>query len=107
MESIITTGTLESSQEGKDQPILPNAIPRNREEKRKIMFELVRNLQKVFPIESAFTDAVLAGGDYLELYDKYLGIYEREISKMRKRRAFKLTRPNPDYFMKNFKPISE
>jgi hypothetical protein len=89
-------------------PCVPRVPFTNRELRRKGMKEFLINNRDLINIELDFWEALTVSDmTYNTVFSIYSAVYGTRLDGMTKRKRFKLTRPDPDYFIKKFKPLDE
>ena len=90
-------------------PCVPRVPFTNRELRRKGMKEFLINNRDLINIELDFWEDIASDGSggYGGCFFYYARLYSSTIEEMNRRKRFKLTRPDPDYFIKKFKPLDE
>lgn len=81
--------------------------PSNRSQKRKLAFELRRNLAEFDKVEQAFIKEIFTDNnrDYEYSYNWYNQEWQMLLQWMGANKMFKYTVPNDKYFVNNYYPI--
>ena len=91
-------------------PCVPRVPFTNREQRRRGMKEFLINNRDLINIELDFWGDIIneeVQFDYEDTFFYYARLYHSTVEEMSRRKRFKLTRPDPDYFIKKFKPLDE
>jgi hypothetical protein len=85
-----------------------NAIPNNREYRRAVEREFVRNIKPFMEIERMFFESLNEDDEFLNyerIYQSYLHHWNIQLRQMEGHKCFDLTIPNKHYFERLYKPI--
>lgn len=91
-------------------PIVPRWRAVNRNQRRKVTFELEKNFFRLFKLEEAFLDDLFNPNfnvPYYDLYTHYLDQWQMEIKFMKLNKMFKFTLPQETYFSALYFPMEE